>query len=120
MRTLPLFVVLLGCCLIGCNRPPAVSHDHLHLITSLRTACSARNADWLGGVTRAVDQRRTEGKMTEEEHAHFHQLIGQAKAGEWEAAERACLQFEQAQLNRRREAPAEPAHTHSHDHSHGP
>ncbi|QDU26473.1 hypothetical protein ETAA8_15510 [Anatilimnocola aggregata] len=118
MKYLPGFVVL--CCILslvaGCARPPAVQYDHLPLISSLRTACSARNPEWLAGVKRAVDQRHTEGKMTAVERDHFEVLIAQAEGGEWEAAERACLKFEQAQLGRTRE-PAEGAgHSHSHDH----
>lgn len=100
----------------GCSRPPAVQFDHLPLIMSLRTACSARNPDWLAGVKKAVDERHAAAKMTAAEHAHFHKLIAQAQSGEWEAAERACLKFEQAQLSRKRPAPAQHAHTHDHSH----
>lgn len=99
----------------GCSRPPAVQYDHLPLISSLRTACSARNNAWLEGVQRAVNERHAAGKMTSDEHAHFDQLIQQAKAGEWESAERACLKFEKAQLSRKRPA-SEEGHTHSHSH----
>lgn len=117
MKYLPfILLVTILISLAGCNRPPAVGFDHLHLITSLRTACSARNPDWLSGVTRAVDQRHSAGKMTTTEHAHFQKLITQAQAGEWEAAERACLKFEQAQLNRSREPAATSEHSHSHAH----
>lgn len=98
----------------GCSRPPTVQFDHLPLIMSLRTACSARNPDWLAGVKKAVDERHAAAKMTAAEQAHFHKLIAQAQSGEWEDAERACLKFEQAQLSRRRSAPA--AHTHDHSH----
>lgn len=108
-------LALLGMSL-GCSRPPAVQFDHLPLIMSLRTACSARNPDWLAGVKKAVDERHAAAKMSDEEYQHFQKLIAQAQAGEWEAAERACLQFEQAQLSRKRPARADAPH--SHDHSH--
>ena len=100
----------------GCSRPPAVQHDHLPLITSLRTACSARNPAWLDGVQRAVTERHAAGKMLPDEHTHFEKLIQQAKAGEWETAERACLQFEQAQLSRKRLPAKSSSHSHSHSH----
>jgi hypothetical protein len=100
----------------GCSKPPAVQHDHLPLIASLRTACSARNATWLSGVERAVNEKLAAGKMTAAEHSHFAKLIRQANEGEWESAERACLRFEQAQLSRTR-PPAETGE-HSHSHSH--
>lgn len=99
----------------GCGRPPVVQFDHLPLISSLRTACSAKNTAWLEGVQRAAKERHVAGKMTDEEHAHFEKLIAQAKAGEWESAERGCLKFEQAQLSRKRPAAEEHSHSHSHD-----
>jgi hypothetical protein len=112
-----LLVAALTCvALAGCARPPAVQHDHLSLIMSLRTACSARNPEWLAGVKRAVTERHTSGQMTDKERDHFVQLINQAEAGEWSTAERACLKFEQAQLSRHR--PESKSNGHSHAHSH--
>ncbi len=99
----------------GCSKPPAVQFDHLPLIASLRTACSARNTTYLAGVERAVNERLAAEKMTPAEHAHFEKLIRQAQAGEWESAERACLQFEKAQLSRQRPSADSNAHSHSHD-----
>ncbi|WP_425616950.1 hypothetical protein NA78x_000615 [Anatilimnocola sp. NA78] len=118
MKNLPIVLLVGIACfsLAGCSRPPAVQHDHLPLISSLRTACSARNTTWLAGVKRAVAERQTAGKMSVDERAHFDKLIAQAEAGEWETAERACLKFEQAQLSRKR--PAAETAGHSHDHSH--
>lgn len=112
-----LLLFALSCALlVGCARPPAVQHDHLALISSLRTACSARNVDWLAGVKRAVTERHQAGKMTDAERDHFLSLIAQAEAGEWSTAEQACLRFEQAQLSRRREPAGQSAHSHSHSH----
>jgi len=88
--------------LVGCGRPPAVETPNLKLVSSLRTACSARNPEWLEGVKKAVDDRRQEGEMSEAAHRHFVTLIDQARAGQWEQAERACLDFERAQASRRR------------------
>lgn len=89
---------------VGCGRPPAVEHHNLSLVSSLRTAVSARNATWLTGVERAVEARFSDGRMSAEERAHFQQLIQLARQGEWEAADRASFEFEQAQLSRRRSA----------------
>lgn len=86
----------------GCGRPPVVETANLKLVASLRTACSARNPEWLTGVEKAVDERQAEGELSEAAHRHFKTLIEQARAGEWEAAERACLEFERAQSSRRR------------------
>jgi hypothetical protein len=96
----------------GCGRPPAVEFENLNLISSLRTACSARNEGWLTGVGKAVELRHQEGRMTEREKAHFERLIKQARGGDWAGAEQLCFQFEKAQLNRRRAEPShrEPSH----------
>lgn len=116
--------ISLGSCLLltvvlllttGCSKAPVVQHDHLPLIASLRTACSARNTTWLTGVERAVNEKLAAGKMTATEHAHFAKLIQQAQAGEWESAERACLHFEQSQLSRKRPPLETGEHSHSHD-----
>lgn len=88
--------------LTGCGRPPAVEQSNLPLIVSLRTALSARNAEWLQGVERAVGERRAARQMSEVTAEHFEQLIQSARDGHWEAAERACLDFEKAQVNRQR------------------
>jgi hypothetical protein len=95
-----------------------VEFENLHLISSLRTACSAKNEAWLNGVGRAVELRHKEGRMSELEKVHFEQLIALAEGGDWAGAEKRCFQFEKAQLNRQRtrEAP----HEHAHDHSHAP
>lgn len=90
---------------IGCGRPPAVEHHNLKLVSSLRTAVSARNEAWLAGVERAVEARFGEGQMSSDERAHFQQLIQIARQGDWDAADRACFEFEQAQLSRRRSSP---------------
>lgn len=102
----------------GCSQPPAVEFENLHLITSLRTACSAESIEWLEGVARAVAKRHGDGRMSATEQQHFTRLIETARAGNWEAAEQACLKFEEAQLNRDRQRPADSAHQHLHEHAH--
>jgi hypothetical protein len=101
----------------GCGRPPAVEFTNLPLIASLRTACSARNEQWLTGVERAVTTRHNEGRMSPVEKAHFEKLIAQARGGDWQGAEKQCYYFERAQLNRTRQQPVETkqAHTHLHE-----
>jgi hypothetical protein len=98
----------------GCGRPPAVELESLHLISSLRTACSAKNEQWLDGVARAVELRHKEGHMSAGERAHFQKLIERAKSGDWSGAEEQCFRFEKAQLSRTRVSP--PPAPHNHDH----
>lgn len=100
----------------GCSRPPAVEFANLPLVSSLRTACSARNEQWLTGVERAVTKRHGEGQMSAVEKDHFSKLIAQARSGDWQGAEKQCYHFERAQLNRTREHPAEREHAHVHSH----
>lgn len=94
--------------------PPAVEFDNLRYIQLLRTAVSARNSEWLNKVASAVDQRLAEGAMSRSEHSHFGKLIAQARSGAWEAADKECFRFEEAQLNRRRSRPASEQHDHDH------
>jgi hypothetical protein len=98
-------------CVMGC-RPPAVEFANLHLVASLRTACSAQKSDWLEGVAKAVEARHGEGEMSDAEREHFVELIEMARRGEWEEADRRCLAFEQAQLGRSRELPPSQNHVH--------
>jgi hypothetical protein len=99
---LPVALVALGS---GC-RPPAVEFENLHLVASLRTACSAQKTEWLEGVAKAVEARHAEGHMSDVEREHFVELIEIARRGEWEKADQQCLAFEKAQLGRTRERPA--------------
>lgn len=94
--------------------PPAVEFDNLRYIQLLRTAVSSRNSEWLNKVASAVDQRLADGAMSPSEHAHFGKLIAQARSGAWEAADKECFRFEEAQLNRRRSKPASEQHDHDH------
>jgi hypothetical protein len=80
----------------GCGYPE-VQHVNLELITSLRTACSAREPKWLDLNVEKIDAQKAAGEMSEEEHATFMAIVEQARAGDWEGAERACLKFQKAQ-----------------------
>jgi hypothetical protein len=108
-----LSVMLLSLLAVGCSRAPVVQYHNLKLVSSLRTALSARNTEWLDGTGDAVEARRSAGEMDEAECAHFNALIEAARRGEWQQAERDCYEFEVAQLSRRRDAPKQ-----SDDHKH--
>lgn len=97
------------------SRPPVVEHNNLRYIQLLRTAVSAKNPTWLAGVEKAINQRREENALSPTEESHFRRILDQAKSGDWSNADRACFEFEQAQLNRRR-APHTDEHRH-HDHT---
>ncbi|MGD9722381.1 MAG: hypothetical protein AB7O59_12830 [Pirellulales bacterium] len=80
----------------GCRYPEA-QPINMELITTLRTALSARNTDWLQANADIVEKRRTEGQMNDAEYDAFRQIIEQARGGDWDAAERASLEFQRAQ-----------------------
>lgn len=108
----PAGIGLLGWVLIlGCS-PPQVSHDHWELLSSLRTACSTRNFEWLGQNEREIAQRRERGLLTEEEHGEFQAILELARNRQWEEAEGRVIQWQRAQRPaatlERRLPPAKP------------
>lgn len=82
--------------LSGCS-PPAVSPDNLRLTASLRTAISARNSEWLEQNAEKIAERHAAGEMTASEHAAFERIVGLARDGEWEQAERDVVRLQKAQ-----------------------
>ncbi len=96
------------------NRPPALEFDNLKYIQLLTTAVSARDEEWLDGVTRAIELRHQSGQMSDEEREALHGVIAQAESGEWERADRECYELAVAQLSRRRSPPDEAGHAHVH------
>ena len=88
-------LILMALC-AGCG-PPQVSYENLELTSSLRTALSARNSEWLDENVRSIEERRAAGKMGDAEHEAFQSIVSQAKAGDWEAAEREVVELQKAQ-----------------------
>lgn len=84
-------------------RPPVVSTANLKYIQLLRTACSSRRVDYVDGVRRSLENQKQQQQLSELEWRHFDQILRDASAGKWERAERAALDLESAQMNRRRE-----------------
>jgi len=82
--------------ILGCGRPQAASENR-QLIASLRTAVNTRNTEWLEKNAKIVEERRQAGQMADAEYEEFQRIIGKARAGEWEEAEREVIKFEKAQ-----------------------
>ena len=76
---------------------PRVAPDNLRLTASLRTAISTRQAEWLEQNVSAIEARKTAGEMSDAEYDAFQSIIAKAKAGEWEAAEKAIVRLQKAQ-----------------------
>jgi hypothetical protein len=91
-----LAIALMIVSVAGCG-PPRVAPQNLRLTASLRTALSARSTDWLAQNVSAIDERRASGQMSDDEYAAFQSIIAQAKAGQWEAAERETVRLQAAQ-----------------------
>jgi hypothetical protein len=88
------------------STPPAVAFENLKYIQMLRTAVSSRNNEWLSKVESAAHKLHDSGEMSSSELKHFDRLIAMARGGDWKGADLACLEFEKAQLGRRRAPPA--------------
>jgi hypothetical protein len=80
----------------GCGRPQ-VEPKNLHLIASLRTALSARNAEWLEQNANIIEQRHRAGEMSAEQYAEFQAILQDARAGDWAGAEKDAVAFQKAQ-----------------------
>lgn len=106
-KTLALVAVLLTLAVVPLVRwwlrPPVVAQRNLRYLPLLRTAISARNAQWLDGVNRAVDQQHSAGALGDDERRHFEKIIATARDGDWARADRLALGFEAAQSGRTRE-----------------
>jgi hypothetical protein len=81
----------------GCYRPPQVATDNLELLSSLRTALSTRNPQRLDDNQRSIEERHSQGKLTDTEFAAFNELIALARSGDWELAEKRVVKFQRAQ-----------------------
>ena len=97
------------------TRPPAVEYDNLKYIQLLSTAVSSRKMEMVEKVAGAVRHRHASSQMSDQELAHFEEILTTARAGQWEEADHQAYDFAAAQLSRRRSPPDPHA---GHDHSH--
>ncbi|WP_165225298.1 hypothetical protein [Aquisphaera insulae] len=94
----PLILALaLSLVLGGCGGPPQVAADNREIITSLATAVSARNSEWLESNARLIEKRRAEGHVSDAEHQVFSAIVAKARSGDWPAAERDAYALREAQ-----------------------
>ncbi len=102
-------------------QPPVVAISNLKYLQQLRTAVSSQRIDYVRKVDGAVDILKDKGQLNEEEYKYFKRIIETALAGDWLAADKACIKWENAQSNRTR--PPEDtldSDSHGHGHSHAP
>jgi len=91
-----LATVTLALLVVGCG-PPQAAPQNRQLITSLRTAISARNSQWLERNAEVLEERRAAGNVSDEEYETFQAIIDEAKAGKWDDAEQDAIAFQKAQ-----------------------
>lgn len=94
---------VMSCCLglllllvTGCGYPVA-EPGNMRLISTLRTALSARNEQWLQANEDLINTRHEQGEMRDEEYEAFQSIIQQAREGDWASAEREAVKFQRAQ-----------------------
>lgn len=83
----------------GCRTyPPASSPEALTLMKQLYTACNTRNLDRLTKTEQRANQLEQEGQLTAQERAAVQRIIDQAKAGDWDRAQRESLKYAEDQV----------------------
>lgn len=97
-----LATVTLALLVVGCG-PPQAAPQNRQLITSLRTAISARNPQWLEKNAEVLEERRAAGNVSDDEYETFQAIIDEAKAGKWDDAEQEAIAFQKAQRPTREE-----------------
>lgn len=80
----------------GCGKPQA-GPENLELISSLRTAVSAENEEWLEQNVQAIEKRHDSGKMSDRAYEALQAIVRTAREGQWESAEKKVIALQQAQ-----------------------
>ncbi len=83
----------------GCRKYPQVtSPEALSLARRLYTACNTRHEGRLATVEAEVDRLTQQGILTPREEEAFRFIVGLARAGQWERAERESFRLAKDQL----------------------
>jgi hypothetical protein len=93
-------LLLIGGALVGCGRPPQVPAANLDYVRALRTAANTRDPERQSRVAAVIDRDHAAGVIGDEEMAHYRGILAMLAADRHAAAERACLRFLRAQLDR--------------------
>lgn len=72
---------------MGCSRPPQVSPANFRLISSLRTATSSEQIDWVEETAKQVEEGKGKGAISDVEYEEFQSIIRLAREGKWKEAE---------------------------------
>lgn len=79
------------------TRAPQVEFDNLRHSAALRTAANTRSLERLERAVGVIDKECAAGRIGPEEYAAYAEIVAIARAGDWQAAERAALRFRRDQ-----------------------
>ncbi len=78
----------------GCRQyPPVTTAEGLSQMKLLYAACNTKDPKRLARVEAGVAKLDAEGKLSPAERVAFARVVDQAKAGDWERAEKAAFKF---------------------------
>lgn len=93
-RLCPLLMV--GLLFAGCGYPQAAPENR-ELIAALRTACSAKNTEWLQATIDKIETRKASGEMSQPEYDALISIAATARSGDWQTAEYECFRMQSHQ-----------------------
>lgn len=81
----------------GCGGHPQLAPQNRRLVESLRTAVSARRADWLELNAKLIESRHNAGSLSADEYRALRRIVELAQRGKWEQADDLALALHKAQ-----------------------
>jgi hypothetical protein len=81
----------------GCGGHPQLAPQNRRLIESLRTAVSARRADWLEMNAQLIETQHGEGRLSDDEYRALWRIVELARQKEWKQADELALALHKAQ-----------------------
>lgn len=91
------FAVAVCACICGCGQGPQFQPQNRPLLSSLRTAVSAKQSDWLQQNVDKIQAGVQAGTISKFEADTLQPVIDLAKKGEWAEANRLIFEIESAQ-----------------------
>ncbi len=89
--------LLLALLCSGCGSTPQFPAKDRRLLEALRTAVSARKADWLDSSAKKIDAAHQKGEISDEGFDTLQSVISRARAGDWKGAQIQIIQLEKGQ-----------------------
>lgn len=83
--------------LAGCGATQFESKNR-HLIESLQTAVTSKNAEWLAAVAKQAQEQHEKHAMSEAEYKSLTSIIDSAKSGDWKTAESRVFALSEGQI----------------------